>query len=537
MTTRDDIGQDEPQLIWTNQFTPSAANEIAKGALIMMKHPELWIHRRVHRITLSDHETARHQASVDFTLPPDTPEVLVHGRQVYVAPLFLLAKDLPTPLQYEGRPIPMAPYSDIDFFDSEGHNVPLLTRYEGARVAAVMLTELARPLVGDDDASERLLARVSDIANFDGAANRSATYYVLEEKCAAADPREKLRGSREFKELAYAFSEHSPAICLLQNNPGRTIIKLAYNEPTNKVSTPKGAWRRSLGLKAEQYVFALTEVGASMSYHVEIAVPDELELNEVGLIGTSYESFGQYELFSLPERHQEYFIRQVEHARAGIMYIPFPGGRRVGAAWVKLRARRPGFLLGALIASIIITMVLALATISAPYILKNERPEATVAMLLLVPTLLAAYVARPHEHAITSRMLRFARFMLTLDGVLPFLAALALLTSSEYAQATAAIKTAPAPIRMAHGSSPPGPLFEHHRHHSSHRPTSRQMRHPQSARPKHRQRFLHTLRERWLFLTKLSGLFVALFTLSYILPTARGKSTYRVRRGALSRQP
>ena len=90
--------------------------------------------------------------------------------------------------------------------------------------------------------------------------------------------------------------------------------------------------------------------------------------------------------------------------------------------------------MGALVASIIISAVLGLATVYSGKIIEAESSDAAVALLLLLPTLLAAYVARPREHEITMRMLRGARTALVLDGALPFLAAFSLLAIHNHCE-------------------------------------------------------------------------------------------------------
>jgi uncharacterized membrane protein YhaH (DUF805 family) len=132
-----------------------------------------------------------------------------------------------------------------------------------------------------------------------------------------------------------------------------------------------------------------------------------------------------------PRDSEGFFIRQVQLASAGHIHIPGPEGRRVGAAWVKLRARRRGFLLSALISTIITAAVLFLYASHAKQIASSDSSEAATAVLLFVPTLLAAYVASPGEHAITIRMLRWARLALIANAALPFIAVMRLLTVSQ----------------------------------------------------------------------------------------------------------
>lgn len=113
------------------------------------------------------------------------------------------------------------------------------------------------------------------------------------------------------------------------------------------------------------------------------------------------------------------------------IYLTESPPRRVGAAWVKLRVRRQGFLNGAFIASGIVSLTLLVFAIFLRQILnasKTGGSSGAVTALVLLPTVLAAYIAWPGEHALTSRVLRVLRVLLTADGGLTFLAALRLLT-------------------------------------------------------------------------------------------------------------
>ncbi len=53
----------------------------------------------------------------------------------------------------------------------------------------------------------------------------------------------------------------------------------------------------------------------------------------------------------------------------------------------------------------------------------SNRADAAVALLLLAPSWLAAYLIRPHEHAIASHLLRPMRYLLALAAALSYVAA------------------------------------------------------------------------------------------------------------------
>jgi hypothetical protein len=496
------------------EFAEPALGLLGSVTLSLLNHPSRWIHRRVDRLHFKDYKSAHHQTSVDFTLPSDITAVgTVKGQRIYAAPLFLLAKDHPSPLEHEGTPIPTAPYANIDLVDRDGTR-SLLVRKTACEVAAIALCDYAKELVGplEDD-----LARdIADIAMLDTAEHHPARDSVFGQPTGTDSARGKLQKHPGFRELAFALSMHSPVICLFQGHPGRTIVKLAYDEQTTPgVTTRKERALLSLGLKSDQYFMRLTEIGAAETHHVEIDLPKELELNEMGLVGTTYEHFAEGDLPRLTRNQQDYYIRQVGHSPNGTIYIREPVGRRVGVVWASLRARRAGFLAGALIASIIIAATLALATGAAHAVVQTQRPEAAIAILLLVPTLLAAYVAREGEHAITARMLRWARVALAINGMLPFLAAFALITSSEYQQVErAAARTGTQRLQS------PTPKRRH---------TSISAKH--HARHRHHRAFLQTLRGKWLVLTLVACGFVVFFLASFILPLpkSRDKTRYVIR--------
>ena len=443
---------DDSQWQWPDDLTDAGLKRLGQVTCALLKQPERWIHRRVERIYFKDHKTARHQVSVDFTLPDDlTPVGSFKGRHVYAAPLFLFTKDHPQPLQDgDGREIPTASYSNIDFVDQTGKRLPLLTRRQSGRIAASVLIECANRAVSGK-ISENLTSEIGRIAISASASAVPVLKELMDQPDAVC---QELHKESTFTELAYMLASHTLVVCLFTEGlPGRSILKLSYDEQTSpgfsvgwrrrqrqrpsyykQPSSSFSKWhqqaRRRLGWKSEMYLMGLTEIGASASYHVEIEIPKELELNEVGLNGMPYD-IGWKGLSYADSDPRSWYIQQVGGATDGNIYIPEPVGRQVGVAWVKLRVRRPGFLVGALVASVITTSVLSLAAAGAKAISRVDKSDAAVAALLLVPTLLAAYLARPGEHAITARMLRWARLALMIDGVLPFLAAFFLLTISN----------------------------------------------------------------------------------------------------------
>ncbi|MFZ1154495.1 MAG: hypothetical protein WAN93_06280, partial [Solirubrobacteraceae bacterium] len=132
------------------------------------------------RIYFKDDKVAHHQVSVDFTLPRDIEPVSeFEGKDVYIAPLFLLAKESLNPLRVGKLPrrrfiifgrrlleptklaVPSTPYSNIDFTNQEGHNLPLLTQPQSAQVTEAMLLEEAERLLGRGRVTGQLQDEIS----------------------------------------------------------------------------------------------------------------------------------------------------------------------------------------------------------------------------------------------------------------------------------------------------------------------------------------------------------------------------------------
>jgi len=326
------------------------------------------------------------------------------------------------------QPIPTPPYSNLDFLNEHESRLPLVTRRQSSRLAMTILFEVAELTIGTLPEG-KLRDEISAIPRLSWSELEDVLDWLLVEQVDKADPRDKLRRNGMFRELVYTLAGHSIVACLFMGGvPPRSVYKLSYDEPANEsVSLSKGALGRSLGLKSERYYVALNEIGASASYHLEIEVPKELEINATNLIGKRYRWFGDLQ----NKKNSDYVIQQIGSADSGEIYIPKPVGRRVGLAWVKLRARRTGFLAGALAASAFTTALLGLAAYGAPNVVPDNESESATAALLLVPALLTAYVARPGEHAITAKMLRSARYALAFNAMLPAFAVFCLITTRD----------------------------------------------------------------------------------------------------------
>lgn len=483
---------------------------MAQVTRALLEQSERWIHRRVERISFKDDQVAHHRISADFTLPAGVRAVdRIDGKDVYIAPLFLMVKGYRTP-PCEGRrprrrfilfgerrsdpgmqPIPFAPYADIGFTDQDGRRIPLMTRRQSSLLAKTVLLEAAEQALGAP-ATGKLRDRISAIPDRSWLDLGSILAWLLtDEPAGNDDPRAALRADDAFSELAYTLASHSIIACLLTDPPRRRLLyKLSYDERLNPgFSARKGRLRRSLGWEPQEYTVPLNQIGAAASYHVEIEAPRELSISTASLFGKRYRWFGDL----LNHGDRDYAIQQVEQdSSQSKIYIPEPLPEcRVGMASVKLWVQRRGFLASALIMSCVVMGMLIIAAFAAPIVAQDNQSDSGsgAAALLLLPALFVAVsIAWPGEHAITAKMLPLARAALVADAILPIFAVFLLISTRRY---EASAQRASGDFSVWHLQlDSPSPV--------------------------------------WIALAALSVPFVVLFAISNFAPRRHGETVYRV---------
>jgi hypothetical protein len=358
----------------------------------------------------------------------------------------------------------IAPYSSIDISDSDDRVSYLNTHSQNARLGAQLLNILADQAIGPGlTLGKELRDRISGIAISDTRRAAPDLTYVLysDEAVAETDPRHFLRKPGPFRELAHALATHDIVTAWFVGDelPSRSVVKITFDESLHAHKLSIGArFMRTIGWKSARYHINLTEIGAAASYHVEVSLPRDLELNEIGLLGEHYE----YGWRGLPRRATQddvrdpdgFFVRRAKKGQLGTLYLRNPNSRRVGTAWVKVRARRQGFLSGALVASLLTTGILVLYKYHARELVHDAAASSSSELLLVLPAILAAYIARPDDHIITTYLLRSARYVLMAVGCLPVLVALRLLTLSPHDKyPTHTLLTVLTPVTFASAAS------------------------------------------------------------------------------------
>lgn len=384
------------------------------------------MHRRVESLAFVDAAVVRRRLSVDFTLPKQFPSpVATKGRPLFFVPLTMLPK----------RPGPMR----FDVQDESGGSLPLLTEREHSRITGAALLEGARRCLPQPQRSElggelgQALARIA-VGDYDSNVADLLALLVPNSpewrafRGSAAARRSLLRDNWMKNFIALA-AGNNVAVVPVELAPGsRRVLKLAFEETIRPEAL--GRSRRSfgevVGWSATLAGLQSPLVGAAESYHVQVSAPLNLELTQAELIAWS-----PYELVMAQLSGRAAGVPQVHvytpknfDTRAHL-YVPSAREPTSGRVSVGFRAERKGFLTGAAIAAWGIVAVLTLYWRAADSLVTQS--SSANALLLISPGLVAAYLARPGEHALVRKLLVFPRSVLVLAAASVFSAAAAVL--------------------------------------------------------------------------------------------------------------
>jgi hypothetical protein len=399
----------EPDAVTSSQtphhqgfLTDSRIAEIGRVAAPMLEDLS-WIERRTEKVVLLDDSALRRQISVDFSLRRTVKPIHERGSggDIFCAPIFVLPKAPSTLMAF-------------DLEDETGVGLTLISRPDNGRISGAILCELARRRLGGSgeletgekpEASELtgdLRTELTQLAQSDPSRSRPIASRLLD-KDAACFPDElpKLRADPVFCRWLHTFAHSSILVVLYRaDGPGRKLIKLGFEEP---IRTQQ---RRITQLGWASYRVAIDSglIGAR-SYHFEAQAPPELHITQARLTDNDN---------PLPASEKG-FLRRVHLYRDKAEDI----GAATAVLWLAVSGA--GFPTGAATASFLAAGALVTCAFSADSIAAN--PNAAPALLLVLPGLIASYVARPDQHALTRRLLSFARFLLFLSALCAYIAA------------------------------------------------------------------------------------------------------------------
>lgn len=401
-------------------------NPLAKNLGVMMLYflwDWEWVERRVEAITFPDEVTVQRRVSVDFAVPTDltSPLPLNHdGLPTFFTPLALLEKQGLT---------------NFDLRDEGNNALPLLTREHNGHLVRETLVHLAEaihedrgsPLPGGVPQELRrelgLLATQPPGAalviwdSLEQAKERDGR----RESQSSHDWRKFLVGEDKFMTLTKDFAVGFPLIVPVTGEAGtRRIVKFSYQAPatTHRPSSRTRQVSRSLGWYPRTERIEVPSISQARCFHLEVQAPEGLQITRGKLDSSVVPETGWRGPVAVSNPGPEWVH----------MHINAPP-EATGTAHVNLRARSSTISRAALSTGVLTTLSLFLTYLH--YEAAQANVGAAVSLLLLVPTALSIYVARPREPVITTGLLLGQRVLAVSCGILAIIASAALVVGED----------------------------------------------------------------------------------------------------------
>jgi len=427
---------------------------LGEAAFKLLGSVDGWVTRRKESVTVIDETLVRRHMSVDFELPAwlEATHRSRGDEPVYYAPLFMLQKgsdDLPPPSRVLVEPPPH--FAGFDLRNSHNESLSLPPRewnadvsIEALRCAVKAAAERASRTitVGDWDVVDRLLRHICRTERNEAVRMLEQVKY---ERYTFPDNFEWLRrlvnGDPELDWLLAACAKSSITMVPLIGAESRhDILKLSFNEQIARFTVPSPRALRErraqktlaklvgsrLGWAGYEFWIDTPFISAG-TYHVEVEAPTGLEIYDAGLLAVeeSPDTTGA--------KDPAVTLSRVSGCNSEVhLYASDAGSQHGALTWVRLRGRRSDFLLTAVVVAVLIAVILWTNSHFASQIKTSSRgvPE----LLLLFPGAVAAYIARPMAHRLTTRMLGFARAVLLGVSATPYVAAASLAFSKHNAR-------------------------------------------------------------------------------------------------------
>lgn len=397
-----------------------------------------YLKRHVETLQIKSASYCRRRLTIDIQLPVDHRLGQPRGRgdsvHEFWIPVTFIAK-------HPSR-------SNVDVRDDRGRVVPLLTRNESNEISLASVLASVKTLLGSPP-SPFLVALLSELVKCDGMQSE-VPLLVIREALTAEGADLKNKKWRPFLEVLRRLAGNYAMWVRFRGRPEeRRVIKLHYDveferqgilrqrkttrryliigresgaeheleleEPGDK--NPYSPLRRvaariasSTGLGAVNVGIESPYIVGSDSYHLQAESPPGVETRDIDLLA------------KVPREADR---RKWSRDHGAHLYVSRTRlvQENAGLALLTLRIGRRGFMTLAWLSAVLGAVLLWLFDLTATK--KLASPEATAAVLLFGPALLAALVVRPGEHPVATKLFSGVRLLVALNGMLAIAAAAA----------------------------------------------------------------------------------------------------------------
>ena len=364
----------------------------------LIAEPQQWINRRVETVEMLSQEETRRRVSVDFTLAPEQQAAL-STRHGVVVPISVLSK---------------RPRRNFDLRDEQDASLPTLGREDNGNLALIALLGAAGEVVPDGASDEPLDALTADfreiIFSDEGPAADALGAFVATGEAGDA-VRAAVWKDPACRSLLRTFaSDYVLFAALPPDGPNRRVLKYSYGDdlrfepawkrPQDKYA-PRELWWRARHPGRTRFFIGCPGAWRAASFHMEIAIPEELRIAYADLGRVSADDAGGIELVGSPDH-------MVNRASlyAGEAIDPHDDV----STYVEVVAEREGGATRAALTALTVASLLWLGWVSG---LDASQPGASVSLLLAGGAVVSGFAAASGRHIIVNKILRGRRHALT----------------------------------------------------------------------------------------------------------------------------
>ena len=358
-------------MAWPGEVIEERAADIAEAADVLLRYQGAWRHRRVETITVLDHEQMRRHVSVDFTVPQEQREGLRISADEFVVPLALLDK---------------RPLVHFDLRNEEQHAISLLTADQHRVIARELLHRQLDDELGDDGYE---------------AAGELVELVLADEPCDVEDDIAALEAAHGvdlagFRAIATELSRLFILWAVVRGLGRRRVFKFAYDEPLGRGP-------------AFGFSFAARGCTEALSYHLEVAVPDDLKARSTLLVDAA------------TERRLAAGRRNTD--RPALFYRAESPPPQAPHILIDFAVERWRFLAPAALVATIIALLVAPPFLFADLRALPNTAAAAVGLVLSTSAVFSVLVLRTDEHPLLRLMLLRSRALLAASTVAALFAA------------------------------------------------------------------------------------------------------------------
>jgi hypothetical protein len=227
----------------------------------------------------------------------------------------------------------------------------------------------------------------------------------------------KLIDDTRFNRFLRDFTFNYLLITQVQSKPATQLIKFSHQQflSYNKITRSE-----ALGLAAAEFPIDAPSVGWGRSYHLQVEPPSELAV-------TALQLFRAMDVDGATPLPADTYEARIGY---GVAQIHTTDSLKAGdyLLSIQMRVAIPGYLRALWLSTLLAASVLGLGDVFLGRLqtAASTKTEAAVALLLVVPSLVLAYLVRPGEHEVASRLLRNLRYLAGLAGALTYFSGAAL---------------------------------------------------------------------------------------------------------------